>query len=232
MSVEEVPLSLLSLLVFAMGSDCLRSPEGVRHCDGFIVWHELLNDYHRRSNLPALAAVKDAVSISLQGSVHQDKETGLPASGLALYSILANNTIPTNPVFRTDTPQLIEQLLTNTMISLIAHNLWTASVSADVVRSANMFVYEPHALWAGYDAAIGVTILAMAVGLHALWLNGGGGGKAFSLIVATTRNPALEAVTTRALHEKDYRETYSKLKFRYTNMGEEGGVDRLAFREW
>ncbi|KAJ7657264.1 hypothetical protein DFH06DRAFT_1297931 [Mycena polygramma] len=180
---------------------------------------------------PALAAVKDAVSTSLQGSVFQDKQTGLAASGLALYSILANNTIPTNPVFSTDTPQLIEQLLTNTTLSLIARNLWSARVAADVVRSTNVFVYEPHALWAGYGTAIGATLLAMAVGLHALWRNGGGGGKAFSLIVATTRNPALDAVTTRALYEKDYRETYSNLKFRYTNLEEEAGVDRLAFRE-
>ncbi|KAJ7713356.1 hypothetical protein B0H14DRAFT_3016562, partial [Mycena olivaceomarginata] len=166
---------------------------------------------------PALAAVKDAVSNALLGS------TGLSVSGIALYSALANNTIPTNPSFRTDTPQLIEQLLANTTISLIPRALWSTSVSADVVRA-------PHTLWAGYGAAVGVTLLCMAVGLHALGRNGGGGGKAFSLIMAMTRNPALDAVTNRALHEKDYRETYSNLRFRYTNLDGRDG-NRLAFQE-
>lgn len=91
-------------------------------------------------------------------------------------------------------------------------------------------MYEPNVLWAGYGAAIGVTLLAMVVGLHALWRNGGGGGKAFSLIMATTRNPALDVVTNRALAEKDYREAYSGLRFRYTNL-EQDNVDRLAFCE-
>ncbi|KAJ7498319.1 hypothetical protein B0H11DRAFT_1997420 [Mycena galericulata] len=80
------------------------------------------------------------------------------------------------------------------------------------------------------DPTFGVTLLCMMVGLHALWRNGGGGGKGFSLIMATTRNPALDGVTNRALHEKEYRETYSKLRFRYTNLGSRE-VDRLAFRE-
>jgi multisubunit Na+/H+ antiporter MnhG subunit len=154
----------------------------------------------------------------------------LTVSGIALYSALANNTISTNPSFRTDTPQLIEQLLANTTISLIARALWSTSVSADVVRAVNVFVYQPHTLWAGYGAAVGVTLLCMAVGLYALGRNGGGGGKAFSLIMATTRNPALDAVTNRALHEKDYRETYSNLRFRYTNLDGRDG-NRLAFQE-
>ncbi|KAJ7025639.1 hypothetical protein C8F04DRAFT_1239011 [Mycena alexandri] len=179
---------------------------------------------------PALAAIKDAVSTALVGSVLQDPQTGLAVSGLALYSALANNTISTNPVFLPNTPRLIEELLTNTTISMIARNLWNTTVSAHVVRDVNVFVYQPHALWASYGAAVGVTLLCMAVGLHALWRNGGGGGKAFSLIMATTRNPALDGVTNRALHEKEYRETYSKLRFRYTNLGDREG-DRLAFRE-
>ncbi|KAJ7455649.1 hypothetical protein B0H11DRAFT_2322454 [Mycena galericulata] len=97
-------------------------------------------------------------------------------------------------------------------------------------NDVNVFVYQPHALWAGYGTAIGVTLLCMTVGLHALWRNGGGGGKAFSLIMATTRNPALDGVTNRVLHEKEYRETYNKLRFRYTNLGDRE-VDRLAFQE-
>ncbi|KAF7340439.1 Pc21g08530 protein [Mycena venus] len=179
---------------------------------------------------PALAAIKDAVSTALVGSVFQNKQTGLDVSGIALYSALVNDTNSGNPVFRTDTPQLIEQLLTNTTISMISRNLWTTTVSAEVVSDVNVFVYQPHALWAGYGAAVGVTLLCMAVGLHALRSNGGGGGKAFSLIMATTRNPALDAVTDRALHEKGYRETYSDLRFRYTNLGGPD-MDRLAFRE-
>ncbi|KAJ7440809.1 hypothetical protein B0H11DRAFT_2098359 [Mycena galericulata] len=179
---------------------------------------------------PALAAIKDAVSTALVGSVFQDSQTGLTVSGLALYSAFANNTISTNPVFLPNTPHLIEQLLTNTTISMIVRNLWNTTVSANVVRDVNVFMYQPHALWAGYGTAVGVTLLCMMVGLHALWRNGGGGGKGFSLIMATTRNPALDGVTNRALHEKEYRETYSKLGFRYTNLGSRE-VDRLAFRE-
>ncbi|KAJ6573158.1 hypothetical protein DFH09DRAFT_1362250 [Mycena vulgaris] len=80
-----------------------------------------------RAVRPALAALKDAVSISLTGSIFQNLQTGLDISGgtLALYSALANNTLPTNPVFRTSTPQLIEDLLTNTTISMISRNLWS-----------------------------------------------------------------------------------------------------------
>ncbi|KAJ6535760.1 hypothetical protein B0H19DRAFT_1184132 [Mycena capillaripes] len=179
---------------------------------------------------PALAAIKDAVATTLIGQVFQDRETGLSATGntLVLYSALANDTIPTNFVMRTDTPQLIEQLLTNTTISMIGRNLWSTNASVDIVSNFNVFVYQPHVLWAGYATAIGVTLLSIAVGLHALWRNGGGGGKAFSLIMATTRNPALDAVTTRALQQKDYRVTYGNLRFRYTNLGGRD-PDRLAF---
>ncbi|KAJ7822708.1 hypothetical protein B0H13DRAFT_2291391 [Mycena leptocephala] len=181
---------------------------------------------------PALAALKDAVSAALVGSIFQDTETGISITGrtLALNSALANNTVPTNPVFRTDTPQLIEQLLTNATISMMSHNLWTTIALASIVRSVDVFVYAPRVLWAGYGAAIGVTLFAIAVGLHAVWQNGGGGGKAFSLIMATTRNPALDAITDQALHEKGYRDIYTNLRFRYTMIaGRE--VDRLAFCE-
>ncbi|KAJ7697191.1 hypothetical protein B0H17DRAFT_1052341 [Mycena rosella] len=181
---------------------------------------------------PALAALKDAVSNSLIGGVFQNVETGLSITGstLALYSALANNTIPSNPVFLPDTPALIEQLLTNASISMISRNLWNTTASARIVRTVQVYVYAPRVLWAGYGAAIGVTLLAMTVGMHAVWRNGGGGGKAFSLIMATTRNPGLDAVTDRALHEREYRETYMNLRFRYTNLAEDG-VDRLAFCE-
>jgi hypothetical protein len=181
---------------------------------------------------PALAALKDAVSAALVGSIFQDTETGISITGrtLALNSALANNTVPTNPVFRTDTPQLIEQLLTNATISMMSHNLWTTIALASIVRSVDVFVYAPRVLWGGYGAAIGVTLFAIAVGLHAVWQNGGGGGKAFSLIMATTRNPALDAITDQALHEKGYRDIYTNLRFRYTIIaGRE--VDRLAFCE-
>ncbi|KAJ7354228.1 hypothetical protein DFH08DRAFT_955626 [Mycena albidolilacea] len=170
---------------------------------------EKMNQLNAASDRLALAAVKDAVSNDLLGSVFQDRETGLNVSGITLYSALANNTIPTNPSFRTDTPQLIEQLLANTTISLIARALWRRLLCG---------------------RSVGVTLLCMAVGLHALGRNGGGGGKAFSLIMATTLIPALDAVTNRALHEKDYRETYSNLRFRYTNLDGRNG-NRLAFQE-
>ncbi|KAJ7457721.1 hypothetical protein FB451DRAFT_1274087 [Mycena latifolia] len=181
---------------------------------------------------PALAALKDAVSAALIGSIFQDTQTGLSITGrtLALNSALANNTLPTNPVFRTDTPQLIEQLLTNATISMISRSLWTTTAPARIVRTVDVFVYAPSVLWAGYGAAIGVTLLAIGVGLHAVLRNGGGGGKAFSLIMATTRNPELDAITDRALHQKEYRDTYMNLRFRYTTLpGRE--VDRLAFCE-
>ncbi|KAJ7112052.1 hypothetical protein C8R43DRAFT_153734 [Mycena crocata] len=140
--------------------------------------------------VPALAAVKDAVSNALLGSVFQNLQQGLDVTNgtLVLLSAFANNTFPTNPVFRTDTPQLIESLLTNTTLSLISRSLWTTSTRASIVRTHSVFVYRPRVLWAGYAAAVGVALLGVAIGLHALWRNGGGGGKAFSLIMATTRN--------------------------------------------
>lgn len=170
------------------------------------------------------------MTTTLTGVVFQNRQTGLTVTGttLVLYSVLANDTFSTNFGMRTDTPQLIEQLLTNTTINLIARNLWTTTVSADIVRNPNVFVYQPHVLWAGYATAIGVTLLSIVVGLHALWCNGGGGGKAFSLIMATTRNPALDDVTIRALHQKDYRAIYGNLRFRYRNLGGRD-EDRLAF---
>jgi hypothetical protein len=172
------------------------------------------------------------VSTSLVGSVFQDQQIGSTITGgtLALYSALANNSIPSNPVFRSNTPQLIEELLTNATISMISRSLWSTTTSVDTVRDVNVFVYDPHVLWAGYGAAMGVTLLGMLVGLHALWANGGGGGKAFSLIMATTRNPALDTVTQRALHQREYRATYMNLRFRYTQLQDREG-ERLAFCE-
>ncbi|KAJ7138946.1 hypothetical protein C8R46DRAFT_1321067 [Mycena filopes] len=182
---------------------------------------------------PALAAVKDAVSNALIGTAGQSTQQGLTVSGgtLALYSALANNSIAGNPVFLPTTPQLIEQFLNNATISLMSRGLWSTTAATRITRKANVFVYTPLVLWAGYGAALALTLLAIAVGLHAVWHNGGGGGKEFSLIMATTRNPALDAIADRAFNEKEYyRDTYANLRFRYTHLGGRDS-DRLAFCE-
>ncbi|KAJ7234133.1 hypothetical protein C8J57DRAFT_1729235 [Mycena rebaudengoi] len=73
---------------------------------------------------PALAALRDAISTALIGGVFQDQQVGLQVTGgtLALFSALADNSLPGFPVFRNDTLRLIEELLTNATVSMMPWN--------------------------------------------------------------------------------------------------------------
>ncbi len=179
---------------------------------------------------PALAAIKDAVSNGLIGSVFQNMQTGLNVDRtLVLYSLLANNTDPTNPTFSTDTPRLIEEMLRNASVSVMTKSLWSTSAMTEVQTQTNVFVYSPRVLWAGYGSCIGVALPAIVIGMYALWCNGGGGTRVFSLIMSTTRNPALDDV---AMEAQDVSGRYTEEpRFKYGRLMDRDGRVRLAFSE-
>ena len=97
-------------------------------------------------------------------------------------------------VFPMNIPKLMEELLTNVTISLVSTGLWNTSTVAAVQSSEIVYTYNSRTLWAGYLASIGATLVAVVIGVSAVWVNGGSGNRSFSLLVASTRNPHLDNV--------------------------------------
>jgi hypothetical protein len=184
-----------------------------------------------------LAAVKDSVVEMVAGAIIYSSQTGVQITNqtLVLYSSFASygNISATSPdsgqsvVFPTAVPNLIEQLLQNTTISLLSASRQNTSTIASSQSTINVYSYHARILWIGYGTCIGATLVAMMIGMLAVRSNGGSGDRSFSLLVATTRNPALDDIFsangTCTMREGGLKNT----KLMFATVGDE--QNRLAF---
>ncbi len=126
----------------------------------------------------------------------------------------------------------IEDLSRNFTYSLLTFGGWanyTADAAVTHTQARLVFTYARATLWAAYGAALGATLLAMAVGARALWHNGVVSSTSFSTAVLTTRNPQLDALlggSTRAAARHalgaqplDSRVGRLRLRFGYIDRG-------------
>ncbi|THV04431.1 hypothetical protein K435DRAFT_961896 [Dendrothele bispora CBS 962.96] len=180
--------------------------------------------------LVQMAAMKDSLETHLLGSIFEDIQSGISTNQtLVAYSplLLDEQDGPNGqPVFKPDSGKLVEEMMSNVSIGFMSLNVWNTTVDATVVSVQNVFFYDSGVLWAGYGASFGVTFVAVIVGLHAVWRNGGSGGTSFSLLVGTTRNPDLDDMVQQALTSDEGAKGLKKIALQY-----KGGPDGyLAFR--
>ncbi|KAF9458810.1 hypothetical protein BDZ94DRAFT_1269741 [Collybia nuda] len=190
--------------------------------------------------LGSIAGIKDAVVKAVSGSVFYDIQVGLILQDtLILYSTLAsygaNETTryssgqsSTAVSFGPDVPRMVEELLANTTMALMASSIWTTSTEAIVTFNVNVFSYDMRVLWAGYGASIGVTVVLIIFGAAAVRANGGGGDRTFTLIGATTRDPSLDEVFGQTLKDKQGASSRLEKKLKYDSVDADDGP-RMTF---
>ncbi|KAK7464877.1 hypothetical protein VKT23_006085 [Stygiomarasmius scandens] len=180
-------------------------------------------------SLAQLAAMKDSLTTVLTGSIFEDSQIiSVTGQTLAHYSplLLSAEDLAGTPIFKPESGKLVEDLMKNVSVGFMSLNLWHTTVDAKTSTAQNLFIYNSHILWAGYGTCFGVAFVAVIIGLHAVWRNGGSGGTNFSLMIGTTRNPDLDLVVWEALGNREAAEGLKKLPLQYME-----GVDgRLAFR--
>ncbi|KAH8919287.1 hypothetical protein BT69DRAFT_1337394 [Atractiella rhizophila] len=179
--------------------------------------------------LAVMAALKDALTALLNGTIIYSSQTGITTVGqtLALFSTLPSldPTSTTNGngalLAFSDVPNKLESLLINTTLSIMAYPLYNASVPLSISNARSVYSYDAKALWAGYGAALGVTAVVALIGLRAVRENGGSGNRSFTILAATTRNAELDAV----FQPKDEGEKHVSLS------GTNEAATRLRYRE-
>jgi hypothetical protein len=80
----------------------------------------------------------------------------------------------------------------------------------------NIYQYHPFYLFLSYGLALLLSFIAALIGFYSLYLNGVSHSNSFSAIIATTRNPELDLLSTRSSLGADPREVdlqNIKLKF-------------------
>lgn len=156
-----------------------------------------------------LAAVTASVVTALQGSIFLDRQIGLQlnGTGLVMYSALLNTSSTDAGLdfleFLPNTPQLIQDILTNTSIGMMSQPFWNTTTLATIDTTSTVFSYDPGVLWAGYGACLGVAFVAIMIAVYSVWENGGSGDRSFALIVATTRSSTLDRLFKATARPED-----------------------------
>lgn len=194
------------------------------------------------SGLGSIAGIKDAVVNAISGTVFYDIQVGLQLQNtLILYSTLVsygpNETSPYDSgqssaaiSFGPDVPRMIQELLANTTIALMASPIWTTSTQAMITSNVNVYSYDRKVIWAGYGASISVTLCLILLGAAAIHANGGGGDRTFTLISATTREPSLDDVFVQTLQNGKGASRRLDTKVRYESVSGDGDGPKMAFR--
>lgn len=104
------------------------------------------------------------------------------------------NGFPISP----DVPGTIEAGFQNIYLSLLSDTLQYSQIFVDVPCQTTLHVmvwkYDPLYLAVSYCIAVGLTLAAVGVGLHAIAANGYVAQTNFSTFLTTTRNPDLDGV--------------------------------------
>ncbi|KAL0575632.1 hypothetical protein V5O48_006357 [Marasmius crinis-equi] len=186
-----------------------------------------------------LAAIKDAVATSLAGNIFVDPNVGVvvPDSTLVMLSpsLPVFNGTGNNLFFRPDANTLIQDILTNTTLSLLSMNLWNTNVQARVESSRNVFVYDSSVLWIGYGISLALTLIMVAIGVYSAWINGGSRDTNFSTVVRTSRNRVLDRymeLREHGMSQKAFERDFLELRLRYGLLAPdqaEGNPTKKAF---
>jgi hypothetical protein len=89
----------------------------------------------------------------------------------------------------------------------------------------NMYQYDRRNLFLSYGIAIFVTLLGVSLGLYSFHTNGVSHSMAFSAVVGTTRNPALDVILEH--EDKEMMAVRLKLSPSHSNgVGKEKGFER------
>ncbi|KAL0576242.1 hypothetical protein V5O48_005724 [Marasmius crinis-equi] len=186
-----------------------------------------------------LSAIRAAVTTILTGAVFVERQRGLSITNSTL--VMLSPTLPVNLdeggdtlSFRPDTHTIIENILTNTSISLLSLNLWNNTVPMLTESALNVFVYQPSVLWAGYGVCIGLTCAMILIGAYSGWMNGGSKDIKFSTIVKASRNQVLDRYTELTARDDRYtNRNFLNLKLRYglidVDVDEDVTKRRMAF---
>ncbi|KAL6303627.1 hypothetical protein BKA93DRAFT_826456 [Sparassis latifolia] len=181
-------------------------------------------------NVPGVtnsAGVKDAFATLLAGylsfgpsSLYNVNATMVGFSALAEYNGSAES------IYFPDVPSGVQSLMQNFSVSLMAHSpVPSVAATCQVSGTQVIWQYHPAPLWAAYGSILGVAVVAVCVGLSSMLTLGGAGSRAFSLLVATTRNGELDAVFGAARGEFEQK---SLMRERYSIMDDRQA--QFAFR--
>ena len=101
-------------------------------------------------------------------------------------------------------PFLIEELSFNITVSLLSNPLLTNSVLTTIVQanSVNRYQYNARSLWIAYGTGIGLTLLAVCLGLLAFKVNGASHDNVFSTLLSISRDPDLANLFPPCCHGK------------------------------
>jgi hypothetical protein len=100
--------------------------------------------------------------------------------------------------------EIIEELSRNQTLSLSSNDrFWVPMANASFANVTYQmdldevvsYEYDPSSLWRAYGTAIALSLVAVILGLRALWINGVSHDNAFSSIMATTRSRYLDELT-------------------------------------
>ena len=91
----------------------------------------------------------------------------------------------------------IEDLANNIIISMLSSSNFTMNTTAQItfLSAQNVYKYDKRNLLVSYGAVILVTVIAIIIGIVSLIENGVYHDTSFSAIMATTRNPDLDALS-------------------------------------
>ena len=151
------------------------------------------------------------------------------------------------PTFPDDLPTKIEDLLTNTTLSLIDLRNSKVNVSSAINWHFNLsskpiletlvpatinlypsiYTYSREVIWQIYAPALGVSLICVILGSFMLHRNGLTGPLSFSQVLITTRNLKLdETIRATWLGGKDITDQVQKMKVRYGKLVE---VEQVGF---
>lgn len=177
------------------------------------------------------AAVTQAIASTLAGNITNEVAGGgtsavaiSPGTMVAMSNFAQLNQgawTATN-----DVAGMFQSLVGNVTIGLLSMSLETFSNTVcTIVNSRDVYVYQPVTLWVPYAAVFGLSVLAVIVGLHALWMNGFKRDLGFTTLLSATRNPELDALVLSSGSQKEL----SGARLRYAPLSE-GGSEKLVFR--
>lgn len=159
---------------------------------------------------PAAGCIKENSPFHLQVETSRAALTGLIACDeiahnywYDVYNIPSNESnFPSEPwMCRNRTlARGIEDLANNLTISMLSAANFTRNTTTQITSSTikNVYRYDRRNLFVSYGAVIVVTLFVLLVGLVSLAGNGVYHDSSFSTIMATTRNPDLDAISQGA----------------------------------
>jgi len=119
---------------------------------------------------------------------------------IALFGV--NDLTGVHPVYPTNLPEQIEDLMTNVTLSLRLRNQSTQPsddqqtfiITASITAYPARYNYAVAVLWEAYGTAIACTAVCILVGSCMLFINGVDADRSFSQILVTTRHESLDRV--------------------------------------